>query len=81
MQNADPIRRELHMLLDHIPASDVKTARKFLRSLVDPVALSLVSAPADDEPESEYERTAVESSRRETGPGTPHEDVLREFGL
>jgi hypothetical protein len=81
MQNTDPVRRELHMLLDHIPASDVTTARKFLRSLVDPVFLSLLSAPEDDEPETDAERAAVESARRETGPGTPHEEVLREFGL
>jgi hypothetical protein len=38
-------------------------------------------APFDDEPESEEERAEVEAARRETGPGTPHEEVLREFGL
>jgi hypothetical protein len=81
MQNSDPVRRELHVLLDHIPASDVTTARKFLRSLVDPVSLSLLSALEDDEPETEAERAAAESARREPGPGIPHEDVLREFGL
>jgi hypothetical protein len=37
--------------------------------------------PEDDEPESDAEREAVESARRETGAGTPHEEVLREFGL
>ena len=81
MENADPIRRELHILLDHIPSSDVTVARRFLRSLVDPVALSLLTAPQDDEPETDEERAAVEAARKEKGPGTPHEDVLREFGL
>jgi hypothetical protein len=81
MQSTDPVREELHVLLDHIPASHVTVARQFLRSLVDPVSLSLLSAPEDDEPESDAERTAVESARREKGPGTPHEEVLREFGL
>jgi len=75
------VREELHRILDHIPESDVATARKFLRSLVDPVELSLLNAPADDEPESEEEREAVEPARREPGRGTPHEEVLREFGL
>ena len=56
-------------------------AREFLRSLLDPVALSLLNAPYDDEPETEDERAAVEAARREPGPGTPHEEVLREFGL
>ena len=81
MENADPIRRELHALLDHLPPSNVTKARTFLRSLVDPVSLSLLSAPEDDEPETDAERAAVESARRETGPGTPHEEVLREYGL
>ena len=60
--------------------TDVAAARKFLRSLVDPVELSLVSAPVDDEPETDEERDAVERARREPGRGTPHEEVLREFG-
>jgi hypothetical protein len=83
MPEAEPntIRHELHILLDHIPDNDVPTARKFLRSLIDPVELSLLAAPPDDEPESEEERSAVEAARSEPGPGTPHEEVLREFGL
>jgi hypothetical protein len=75
------IRHELHVLLDHIPENDAPTARKFLPSLVDPVELSLLTAPLDDEPESEEERAVVEAARSEPGPGTPHEEVLREFGL
>jgi hypothetical protein len=74
-------RHELHVLLDHIADHDVPTAREFLRSLVDPVELSLLAAPLDDEPESKEERSAVEEARSEPGSGTPHEEVLREFGL
>ncbi len=74
------IRQELHWLLDHIPDSDVSTARKFLRSLLDPVSLSLLTAPYDDEPETERERAAVEAARREPGHGTPHNEVVKEFG-
>ncbi len=74
-------REELHRILDHIPKKDVPTVHKLLRSLVDPVELSLLTAPLDDEPETEREREAVERARREPNPGTPHEEVLREFGL
>jgi hypothetical protein len=81
MQEVERIGRELHLLLDQIPEVDVIRARKLLRALVGPVALSLLTAPADDEPETEDERIAVEVARREAGPGTPHEDVFREFGL
>ncbi|MGB9455188.1 MAG: hypothetical protein WCB12_04050 [Bryobacteraceae bacterium] len=47
----------------------------------DPVRLSIALAPFDDEPESEEERAEVEAARGESGPGTPYEEVLREFGL
>jgi hypothetical protein len=78
---ADTNRQELHTLVDHIPAGDVPAARKILRALMDPVELSLLSASVDDEPETEDERTAVERALAEPGPGTSHEEVLREFGL
>jgi hypothetical protein len=78
------MREELRTLVDHICESDVPTARKLLRALVDPVELALLNAVPDDEPLSEHERGATEeSSRRERRgePLIPHEDVLREFGL
>jgi hypothetical protein len=77
----DPTREELHKLLDHIPDSDIPTAQKFLRALVDPLELAVLTAPPDNEPETEEELADVESARREPTPGTPHEEVLREFGL
>ena len=75
------VREGLHKIVDHIPETDVATARKFLRSLVDPVELSLLSAPIDDEPETEAEREAVERARSKPGRGTPHEEGIREFGV
>jgi len=74
-------RRELHGLLDHIPEADVSNARELLRPLVNPVALSLLTARYDDEGETEQERSLVETARRDPAPATPHEEVLREFGL
>jgi len=77
--NAD--RQELHTLVDHIPASDLPAARKILRALADPVWQSILTAPLDNEPETDQERSEVEAARNEKGSGTPHEEVLREFGL
>ena len=83
MIEADPMtsREELHQLVDHIPEADVSAARKILRALADPVWQSLLAAPLDDEPETDRERAEVEAARRETGPGTSHQEVLREFGV
>ena len=79
--HSDPVREELHKLVDLISDSDVPTARKILRALADPAWLATLTAPLDDEPETEEERAEVDAARRETGRGTPHEEVLREFGL
>jgi hypothetical protein len=77
---ADTDRQDLHTLVDHIPAGEVPAARKILRALMDPVELSLLSAPVDDEPETEDERSAVERALAESCPGTSHEEVLRADG-
>jgi hypothetical protein len=78
------MREELRSLVDHISESDVPTARKLLRALVDPVELALLNALPDDEPLSEHERAATDEASRRERRGEPlisHEDVLREFGL
>jgi hypothetical protein len=74
-------REELHKLVDHIPEADIAAARKILRSLVDPVELSLATAPPDDEPETEQERQAVEKALSDPRPDVPMEEVLHEYGL
>jgi len=74
-------REELHKLVDHIPEADVAAARKILRSLLDPVELSLLTAPPDDEPESEEELDAVERALNDPRPDLPMAEVLREYGL
>ena len=79
MPNID--RQELHTLVDHIPAIDVPAARKILRALMDPVELALLSAAVHDQAETDDEDASVERALTESGRGTSHEDVLREFGL
>jgi hypothetical protein len=74
-------REELHKLVDHIPEGDVAAARKILRSLVDPVDLSLATAAPDDEPDTEEEREAVEKALSDPRSDVPLEEVLREYGL
>jgi hypothetical protein len=81
LHTSEADRRELHTLVDQIPAGDLPAARKILRALADPVWQSIVAAPLDDDPETEEERAEVEAARSETGSGTSHDDVLREFGL
>jgi hypothetical protein len=81
---ADLSRRELHKLVDHIPEPEVASVRDYLRSLLDPVELALLNAPADDEPMSEHERTAWEADelRRRRGESPiSAEEVLRELGF
>lgn len=74
-------REELHKLVDHIPEADVAAARKILRSLVDPVELALLTAPLDDEPETEEELAEVEKALSDPGGDVSIEEVLREYGL
>ena len=80
LRQTEAERRELHALVDHISDCDLPAARKILRALADSVWRSILSAPLDDEPETEEERADVEVARKENGAGTSHEDVLREFG-
>jgi hypothetical protein len=74
---ADIDRQELHTLVDHIPASDLPAARKMLRALADPLELAILNAPVDDEPETEEERAAVESSLNDPSPDIPFEQLRR----
>jgi len=74
-------RDELHRLVDHVPEADVAAARKILRSLVDPVTLSLLNAPPDDEPETEQEREAVEKALGDPRSDTPMDELLRDYDL
>ena len=84
MPNVDmsSIRQELHALLDRIPENGVPAAREYLRSLVDPLELALLTAPDDDEPRSEHERGALDEAERRKQRGEraiSHEEILREF--
>ena len=66
--------------LDALKAEILGALNLLLR---DPVRLSLLTAPPDDEPypEEQRRRDADALDAVERGEFTPHQDVLREFGL
>ena len=80
----DSGRQELHLLVDKLPTEQVAAALPYMRYLrSDPVVLSLLNAPADDEPytEEQRERDAEAVASIASGDGVSHAEVLREFGL
>ena len=77
-------KQELHQLIDQLPTEQVTAALRYMHYLcADPVLLSLLSAPADDElyKEEQRERDAEAEASITRGDGISHEEVLREFGL
>jgi hypothetical protein len=81
---ADAMREELRLLVDHIPEDDVPAARKVLRALMDPIELALLNAPEEDEALSEHELNALREADLRAARGEAlisHEEIMREFGL
>jgi hypothetical protein len=78
-------KQHAHELIEQLAPSQVPAAIGMLERLLDPVACAIANAPVDDEPESEDERQAVAKSKawfkQRGGQGTPHEEVLADFGL
>ena len=79
-------RETLHRLIDSLDAEDVPTAHRVLEALNatrDPFVAKLLTAPWDDEPETNGESAAVEEARRELerGESIAHEEAMRSLGL
>ena len=84
MADVNSGREHLHELVEKLPPEQIFAALQFLNFLcADAVWLSLLNAPADDEPYSDEQRErdadAEASIRR--GEGISHEEILREFGV
>ena len=65
-------RNDLYRLVDSLPESEVQAARRFLeylRDSRDPVLTALLSAPDDDEPETDEERASVSKARQDIQAG------------
>ncbi len=59
-------RQELLRLVKQLPDGELEAARRYLqylRDLQDPLLRKLMTAPLDDEPETEEERRAVAESK------------------
>jgi len=71
------------MLLNAVPDDKIPKIRSLLASMVDSLAVALANAPVDDEPLTEEEEQALNEARESLarGEGTPHEEILKEFGL
>ena len=75
-----------HELIERLPESQIATAIRFLEfMLLDPVARAVATAPPDDEPVTEQDRSRIHAGQawfaQRGGKGMPMEDVLAEFGL
>ena len=76
----------LHQIIEELPESELVAAERFLaylRDMADPVRRALLTAPWDDEPETEDERQAVQEARNELARGEvyPLDEVRRELDL
>ena len=79
-------KEDLHRLVDQLPDSELHAVRRFLeflRQQTDPVLIALMSAPEDDEPETDEERTALAEAYADVAAGRviPLEEVKRELGM
>jgi hypothetical protein len=77
-------KQQLHELIDRLPEEQLRSARQYLSFLcADPVLISMLNAPPDDEPYTEEQqfRDAEAEASIARGEGIPHEEILREFGL
>ncbi len=79
MEFGEGARRSILEDMDALHTTEAD--RQELHALVDRVCQSILTVPLDDEPETEQERAEVEAARSEKGPGTAHEEVLRQFGV
>lgn len=82
-QSSPRDRRDLLELVARIPDADIPTAKRLLQSLlVDPMWLSIGSAPVEDEALSPQGEAALDHGRLSLDEKNvvSHEEVAREFG-
>jgi hypothetical protein len=77
-------QQQLVELDTRVPLSEIRTAKRVLEALiVDPLWLALESAPYDDEDVTPEDEAALAEANAAFSRGeiTPHEEMLREFGI
>jgi hypothetical protein len=83
MGDAVATKESLHRLVDELPDAALAEAERYLAALRDdPLALLLLTAPVDDEPETDEERKAVQEARHaaQQGEVVADADLDRELG-
>ena len=76
--------QQLLELASRVPEEQIPAAKRMLEALiVDPLWLALASAPMDDEELTPEAAAAILEAEQGVGhrEATPHEEILREFGL
>lgn len=76
-------RDQLHALIDALPDDHLLRIGGAIEKLTPPVYLSLLTAPEDDEPETDEERSAVEEAKAAVARGEvfTHEEIRIRYGL
>jgi hypothetical protein len=76
-------RQQAHALLDLLPDEKLAAVRGLLEVMIEPLSVSLASAPEEQEEIAPETTAAIERARASLarGEGIPHEQILREFGL
>jgi hypothetical protein len=79
-------KHHAHDLIERLPDSQIATAIRFLEfMLLDPVARAVATAPPDDEPVTDQDRSRFQAGQawfaQRNGKGIPMEELLAEFGL
>jgi hypothetical protein len=79
-------KHHAHELIERLPDAQIATAIRFLEfMLLDPVARTVATAPPDDEPVTEQDRSRFHGRQtwfaQRGGKGIPMEEVLGEFDL
>jgi hypothetical protein len=76
-------KERAHELIDRLPARQLPAVVGVLEAMLDPLSLSLVSAPVEEEEITTETAASLDRARASLarGEGIPHEEIRREFGL
>ena len=81
--NLNQERQQAHALLDLLPAEKLNAVRSLLEVMVEPLARALALAEVEEDEITPDTAAALDRARASLarGESSPHEEILREFGL
>lgn len=76
-------RKRAHEVINLISETHLASIVEMLEKMLDPVSLTLLNAPYDDEPVTEEEAREVAEAQEwfKHNEGIPHEEAMRRLGL